>query len=30
MNDTVQMEDFVLEPIDYEMEPMVSELALPN
>lgn len=30
MNDTVQMEDFVLEPIDYEMEPMVSEVALPN
>ena len=28
MNDTVQVEDFVLEPMDYGMEPMVSKLAL--
>ncbi|KAG2320651.1 hypothetical protein Bca52824_013864 [Brassica carinata] len=30
VNETVQEEDFVLEPIDYEMEPMVSKLALPS
>jgi len=29
VNDIVQEEDFVLEPMSYEMEPMVSNFYLP-
>lgn len=30
MNGSVKVEDFVLEPIAYEMVPMVSKFVLPN